>query len=246
MLKTGCYIYSWTLQILSLLKEKGTIWKLCWKEKKSWEESIQWQGIQPCKAVWRGELLPLFLNGTIQRAFRAIKSYLWQSRRVISAQKSCNKKVCAVDLELVYLVHLEGSGLLFMHHCHGSPNLATEAIHFQRARWFNTCLKGQIWSPSALWRARYDLLLYFEDPGTERFLSHHAGGSYILTPAFLAFSGLTEDNTSKWNSVTLWLYFALSHLENGVDHEVWGLSGVCLKREWTAAPVHHCGSLRKD
>lgn len=137
------------------------------ERKKSREESIQWWGIQPCKAVWRGELLPLFLNGTIQRAFRAIKSHLWQSWRMISVQKSCNVKVCAVDLELVYLVHLEGSGLLFMHCCHGSPNLA---IHFQRARWFNTYLKGQIWSPSALWRDRYNLLLYFKDPGTKIFI----------------------------------------------------------------------------
>lgn len=63
---------------------------------------------------------------------------------MISAPKSCDVKVCAMDLELVFLVYLEGSGLLFMHHCHSSPNLATETIHFQRTRWFNTCLEGQI------------------------------------------------------------------------------------------------------
>lgn len=59
---------------------------------------VRYPAVQSCL---EGELLPLFLNGTIQRAFRAIKSHLWQSWRMISLQKSCNVKVCAVDLELV-------------------------------------------------------------------------------------------------------------------------------------------------
>lgn len=165
---------------------------------------------------------------------------------MISAQKSCNVKVCAVDLELVYLVRLEGCGQLFMHHYHGSPNLPREATHFQRTKWFNTCLEDQILSSSALWRARYNLLLYFTDLGTKRFLSYHADGFLNSYPNFPCIFRLTKDNISKWNSVKWWLYFALSHLENSVNHEVWGLSGICLKREWTAASLNHCGSLRKD
>lgn len=67
-MKTSCYIYCWTLHSPELIERTGINFEtvLGRKKKKNWGESIQWQGIQPCKDVMKGELLPLFLNGTIQ------------------------------------------------------------------------------------------------------------------------------------------------------------------------------------
>lgn len=67
VVKTICYICSWTLHHPELIERTGINYEtVLGKKKKSWEESVQWQGIQPCEDVRKGELPPLFLNGAIQ------------------------------------------------------------------------------------------------------------------------------------------------------------------------------------
>lgn len=132
------------------------------KKKKKREESVQWQSIQLCRDVWRGELLPLFLNSTVQRAFRAIKSHK------IMGDDFCTEVLQCRSLGgcpwACFLVHLEGWELLFMHYCPGYPNLPTEAF-----------ISKKLGGLPPAWRAGYNPLVHFADPDTNKFLAFQRG-----------------------------------------------------------------------
>lgn len=109
--------------ILSLLKEQGSILKLCWegKEKKNKTEGQVFNDkvSSRAKMLWR-ESCCLYSWTAQFRAFKAIKSHLWQSWGMISAQDCFNVKLEATDLVFVFLVHLEEPEMSFMS-CHSGP-----------------------------------------------------------------------------------------------------------------------------
>lgn len=182
--------------ILSLLKEQGSILKLCWEgkeKKKNWGAGIQWQGIQPCKDVMKGELLPLFLNSTIQ-SFQSNKitplaimgddfcTGLLQCKAWGNGPCVCFPGAPGGTWDVVYELPFWSYRCTRGRGCaqppcpqagvHRTGLWATEAIHSQRARRFTPHMEDLVWSffpPCSPW---YKEILSFLGRQVSKFSSN--------------------------------------------------------------------------
>lgn len=165
-------------------KNKDQFWNCVGKEKKKKKTEGQVfndKVSSRAKMLWR-ESCCLYSWTAQFRAFKAIKSHLWQSWGMISAQDCCNVKLEAMDLVFVFLVHLEEPEMSFMS-CHSGPTdvpVGGDVLSLPARRLVSTgqdCGQQRPFIPKEpegslrTWRTLCDLFSHPAAPGTRRFLA---------------------------------------------------------------------------